>query len=160
MIRLPNDFFWYFFCETAALEMHNQCNWKKSQKFWSALWLACCLSKAFEVVWRLVHHLCITFKNPFFKSWFWKIKANFVFVQENFVTLHRYITISGFFLLKINDFYKNLPRSFLKGARGCWSLPCTDVSLRGRSRFTKYVYNFKDSWPLAHIRVSMDHRPT
>ena len=86
---------------------------KKCQKFWSALWLACCLSKAFEVVWRLVHHLCITFKNPFFKSWFWKIKANFVFLQENFVTLHRYINISGFFLLKI--------------ARGCWSLPCTDV---------------------------------
>ena len=29
--------------------------------------VACCLSKAFEIVWRLVHHLCITFKNPFFK---------------------------------------------------------------------------------------------
>ena len=38
--------------------------------------------KVFEVVWWLVHHFCISFKNPFFKSWFWEIKGKFVFVEE------------------------------------------------------------------------------
>ena len=38
--------------------------------------------KVFEVVWWLVHHFCTSFKNLFFKSWFWEIKGKIVFVEE------------------------------------------------------------------------------